>query len=302
MITFLSHDGIDKSRWDEAIAQSYNGLIYAQSWYLDIVSPEWSALINENYESVLPLTGKRKYSFNYLFPPFFTQQLGLFSKHTIDADLLGVFIAAIPNSYKYIEMQLNAYNPDPGGFKVQQRKNHLLNLEDSYETICSAYSENHTRSLRRAEREGVQINKEGNVRDVIRLFRQGKGATIKNLKDKEYLMFEKLAEEAIARNACTVWVATNAAGYQVAGAVFFRFKDRFTMIFSGTSELARQVSALHLLIDKFIQQHAGKAGILDFEGSDNANLARFYKGFGSFETIYLKLVRNQLPVPFRWFK
>jgi len=302
MISFLSHDAIDKSRWDDAIRLSVNGNIYAQSWYLDIVCPEWSALADENYTAVFPLTGKMKYSFHYLFPPYFTQQLGLFSKHQVQIGLLNEFIAAIPKKYRYIEMQLNAHNPDPGGFKIVQRKNHLLNLNNSYETIRSAYSENHTRSIRRAEREGVQINKAGNVKDVIRLFRQGKGATISTLSDKEYLLFEQLVSAATDRQACDVWVATNAAGHQVAGVVFFRFMDTFTMIFSGASELARQVSAPHLLIDKFIQLHAGKPGTLDFEGSDNENLARFYRSFGSLESIYLKVVRNNLPVPFRWFK
>ena len=41
MITYLTHDQIDKTLWDHCIAQAPNGLVYAWSWYLDIVHPGW---------------------------------------------------------------------------------------------------------------------------------------------------------------------------------------------------------------------------------------------------------------------
>ena len=35
------------------------------------------------------------------------------------------------------------------------------------------------------------------------------------------------------------------------------------------------------LIDQVIRKYAGQSLTLDFEGSDDDNLARFYQGFGS---------------------
>ena len=56
------------------------------------------------------------------------------------------------------------------------------------------------------------------------------------------------------------------------------------------------------LINEVIKKYSQQDLIFDFEGSDNESLARFYKGFGGYETSYLNLKRNELPLPFKWFK
>ena len=94
-IKHLQHKDIDYARWDECITQSHNQLTYAHSWYLDIVSPNWEALVTENYEYIMPLPVKRKYGIPYLVQPIFVQQLGVFSKHDIPKHIIELFIKQI---------------------------------------------------------------------------------------------------------------------------------------------------------------------------------------------------------------
>lgn len=56
------------------------------------------------------------------------------------------------------------------------------------------------------------------------------------------------------------------------------------------------------MIDSFIKEHSREDNILDFEGSMDVNLARFYKSFGSKEVVYLQILKNNLPVIIRWLK
>jgi hypothetical protein len=302
MIRFLRNDEIDKSRWDACIASVPNGLVYANSWYLDTVCPGWCALVDDSWESVFPLPSGYKYFMHYLYPPFFTQQLGLFSMWETTSELVREFTDAIPSRYRYMEIQLNASNGNPGGFTVQPRMNHILELSPTYEELQKNYSENHSRSIKRAVREGVVVNENGKASDVIRLFRKGRGSTLENLGDRQYALFESLVSKVQQHAKVDVQVATNSSGHLVAGVVFFNYRNRRTLIFSGTIEEGKAVSAAHLLVDHYIGKIAGKQGILDFEGSDNANLARFYKSFGSKESPYLKLTMNRLPIPWKWFK
>ena len=53
MIAYLTHDQIDKSRWDDCIAHAVNGMAYAWSWYLDVVHPGWEALVEMKEDKYL---------------------------------------------------------------------------------------------------------------------------------------------------------------------------------------------------------------------------------------------------------
>jgi len=54
------------------------------------------------------------------------------------------------------------------------------------------------------------------------------------------------------------------------------------------------------LIDAFIKENAGKPVTLDFEGSNNPGLARFYSSFGAKKVVYQQFTRNSLPAPVRF--
>jgi hypothetical protein len=54
---------------------------------------------------------------------------------------------------------------------------------------------------------------------------------------------------------------------------------------------------MFFLVDEFIRDHSGQDLVLDFEGSSNPKLARFYMGFGSKECVFLQLKINRMP----WF-
>ena len=108
MIRCLENKAIDKPKWDALIAECGN--IYAYSWYLDIAHPGWDALVDDDYQAVMPLTGGKKFGVNYLFQPFFVQQLGVFSKTPMTEGKLNDFLDAIPDKYRFCELRLNESN------------------------------------------------------------------------------------------------------------------------------------------------------------------------------------------------
>src|ERR1700722_3468437 len=153
MIKYLKHTEIDKAKWDVCIANSFNKNIYANSWYLDVVCPAWEALIDGDYQAVMPLTCNKKYGINYLYQPYFTQQLGILGMDELSNEKMNEFLNAIPSQFRLIEINLNINNSIQNKeFEIKNLPTHLLNLNQSYEAIYSNYSDNLKRNLSKASK------------------------------------------------------------------------------------------------------------------------------------------------------
>jgi hypothetical protein len=66
-------------------------------------------------------------------------------------------------------------------------------------------------------------------------------------------------------------------------------------LFSATNQEARETGAMSMLISQFIYSAAGNHLTMDFEGSNDPQLGRFYRSFGASKTSYPSIVINRLP-------
>jgi hypothetical protein len=300
MIRYLKHKEIDKDRWDEAVGRAVNRRVYGFSWYLDLVSPGWEALADEEYRSLFPLTHRRKAGIRYLYQPFFTQQLGLFSSAHLTAELLDQFLSAIPATFSFIEIHLNAMNrPDPSKYDVTSRLNHELDLINSYEKLVSGYSQNTRRNIVKALESGVTIGRKVTTDELIGLFRENFGKKEGVLRFGDYVTLQKLLDHARENDLGHITGAFGRDGSLSAAAFFLKDQSRIYYLFAASAPEARENGAMFLLVDHFIREHAMKPFTLDFEGGNDPGVARFYKSFGATETHYPLLRMNRLSWPVR---
>ncbi|MCD4664974.1 MAG: hypothetical protein K8R68_06850, partial [Bacteroidales bacterium] len=282
MIRYLNNREIDRKKWDACIKDSFNGIVYASSWYLDIVSEEWEALIENDYERVFPLIPGKKWSISYLYQPVFTQQLGVFSKSILTEDVVKNFINSIPDKFKFAEINLNILNKiNSDKIKIYNWLNHELDLINSYENISKSYSTNLKRNIKKGEKSGITITQNIKPDEVIRIFRENRGKKIKKLIDEDYHKLRRLSYVGIYKGLIRIYGAFTKNNELCAGAIFLKSKNKMIFLFSGLTEEGRKTNALALLIDTFIKNHSQQHLTLDFEGSNDFNLARFYKSFGS---------------------
>lgn len=303
MIKYYKNEEIDFKKWDECISKSLNSLIYANSWYLNLVAENWDALIEGDYQSVMPLVYRKKFGIYYIFPPFFTQQLGVFSKDIITSKKLEDFLKAIPLHFKYIEIHLNNENiyKIESSFSLIKNKNYVLELNNNYEIIKSKYSENLKRNLKKAEKNNLKITENIKPEDIINLFRNNKGKEFLHLKDNDYKRLNRLIYSLLHKGNIKTYGVYNLVNNLCSGAVFLFYKNRVIFIFSATDNEAKRIFAMPSIIDNFIKTYSYSGLILDFEGSNDQNLARFYKSFGSKEDNYHTVIINRLPLLLRYF-
>jgi hypothetical protein len=301
MIRHLKYDDIDKRKWDECIKKAFNGLVYGYSWYLDVVCEEWEGLVEDDYERVFPINFRHKFGISIIFQPFFTQQMGVFSRSELSPTILNDFLFSIPDKYRVIDLNLNTHNkPDLPGFDYIPQVNHELDLIRDYDSLRKNFSSNTKRNIKKAEAEGLTAVKGIKPDDVIDLFRKNKGKEVKVLKENNYLKLKRLIYTAIYKGIGNVYGVYDKDNALCAGAVFLQSNKKAIFIFSGLSKAGREKRAMFFLIDYFIREHANKHLTLDFDGSNNEDLARFYSGFGSTRLEFTRISRNKLPVYLKW--
>ena len=281
-------------KWDATIAECGN--IYAYSWYLDIVHREWEALVEDDYQTVMPLTGGKKFGIQYLYQPYFVQQLGVFSKSPLTAEKLESFLKAIPEKFRFVEIRLNESNTlgeNIQGFEYH--RNVILDMNQDYETIHSNYHTNTKRNLAKAVSNNLQLVSTVIPYHVVALFTDNRGALLDKWGDAEYARLTALTKVAVYRDAAFVLgVSEKGMGQLICAAIFMKTKDRITFLFSGLTVEGKQRHAMTYLLDQVIQRHANQPITFDFEGSDDENLARFYLGFGGQEVKYPSFTFNRL--------
>jgi len=287
VIKYLKHDEIDTEKWDKCISNSVNGLLYASSWFLDLVNDKWEGLVLNDYEAVMPLTPGRKMGIDYLYQPRFTQQLGVFSKLHLTEKTVMEFLKSIPEKFKFIEINLNTHNKiHVSDSHFQPMKTHELDLIKDYDQIFKSYSTNLKRNLKKAEKSSLQIVENIKPEGIITIFRESRGKLYSHLSDQDYDLLRRMIYVMIYKRIAKVVGVFDEMNTLCAGAFFVYSGRKIIFFFSAANHHAKSSGAMPFLIDDFIKNNAGKHFTFDFEGSNNPNLARFYKSFGAGEVHY----------------
>jgi hypothetical protein len=298
MITFLKNTEIDKKKWDDCIQDSMNSLLYAYSWYLDLLAPGWCALVKDDYLSVMPLPTRKKMGIEYVFQPFFAQQLGVFSKEEQSPEILEEFICNIPSEIKYIDTNLNIYNPVAKiNFPTVKATNYELDLSGKAEDLFKNYSSNTKRNIKKSKKL-IKIDENIPVKELIRLKSEN---TRPRRSAKFYIWMSTFVEQLLLKGHGKL-IGAKVDGNLVAAALFGLDNQRIYYLIPVSDNEGKELRAMFSVIDFVIDSYAGSGKILDFEGSDIKGIARFFDGFGAKAKYYHKLKINRLPLPLRFFK
>lgn len=299
VIQLIKNKDIDLDRWDACVAGSKTPLLYVQSWYLDIIFPEWDALVYGDYEYVMPLAIRHKLGLPFLLQPIFAQQQGIFPEAPLA--IQNHFLSQVQEKFKYIVLHLHAGHsePFPEGFETQTRKNCILDLSASYEALKANYSKHTLRQIKKAKDNEVFIIKGIQSKDYMDLkFSLGIDKPTQPVMQTLF----RLIEHGTGKGNGIIYAAYTQENVLCSAAYFLFTQRRVTYLNAVSNQEGKKVNAMHLIVDQFIREHASMPLILDFEGSVIPGVARFYEGFGAENETYYCVKCNKLPLPLRWIK
>lgn len=305
-IAYLERKEINVDRWNACIAKAENGLIYAYSYYLDVMCTNWDALVLNDYEAVMPLPCRKKWGIHYLYQPFFTSALGIFGS-TLPINSITKFFEAIPKKFQYWDFAIHEDNlldkaslSNTKTYNISERKNYLLNIEGPYEVIIGRYKRLAKRKLISAEQAFLQAKRGEQPSLIIDHYMANYADQHIAIKKKDYNKLLSFCQNH--KENLLTYTALNSTGDIVAFYLLLADERNIYSILGGSTPVGKEQGAFYLLTNAVIQDYAGKKKVFRFEGSDIPGIAFFNSQFGSSVVPYYHIKRNMLPWPIRHLK
>ncbi len=302
-IRYLQRHEIDIHKWNACIQNAGNGLLYANSWWLDGMSDNWCGLVCNNYEAVMPLTWKKKFGIRYLYQPWFVPSLGMFSQQDYNIHL-NDFLAAIPVEYRYWDLDVNEYNAISGEDKkltTSKRTNYIIPWK-SYNDVYNSYSRLARRKMKKTVNMGVIISEMDNVEEIIKNYRDHYKDKHPAILDKDYRHLASCCRRAQQTGHVTCYTALSKDRHTVGFYLLLHDKKYTYSLLGGSTAEGKEVGVFYALTDRAISDAMQNKRSFRFEGSDIPGIAFFNQQFGPECIHYLHLVRNDLRFPFNVLK
>ena len=277
----LKNSKIDFKRWDAALTETHHPLIYANSWYLNIVSPNWEALVNEDYTILVPLPIKKFLGIKFLAQPPFCQQLGLFSTEYTKCEEVSLEIGALP--FATITYQTKNICFKKKDCLTKKRNNLTLPLVKEYAQLFKAFNQNTKRNIKKAAKHPQKINQTFCAETFIDFSQKHAPYS---LSIKNWRVLKRIVEVSIKNKTGALWTVTDTNKTTLCMGFFLNEYNRITFLSGHSSPEGFEQKSMFLLMDHIIKTDAESNKTLDFEGGSLEGVARFYKGFGAKEEIY----------------
>jgi hypothetical protein len=296
-ISYVKHKDIDKEKWNACIDSAPNGLIYAYSFYLDIMSENWDALIMNDYEAVMPLTWNKKFGILYLHQPAFTQQLGIFGNVDFNNTLTEQFLQKAVEIFSFAEINLNYANEY---HKTAARKcNLILSLHQPFDVIRKSFRKD---LITKAKNNQLLYEASDNIEEAIQSFKNNYSDKLSHLSEKNYEDLLQLCILLKSKDQILIRKAILPNGNPLTISIFFKDNKRIYYILSATLPGARVYDANAFLLHELIKEFSGQNLILDFEGSDIPSIHFFFSKFNPVEQPYFFVRINKLKLWGKWIK
>jgi len=287
-VQIINHKELDKVIWDKKIGVSASPSFFMLSWVLDILHPNWDALVYLNYEAFMPIPIAKKFGVNYIFQPKFIRSLSIFHEKEGQRELI---LEAFIEAYSFVNINLDFELKEASDSGFYQK----LSMPNSSELLHKAYSKNALRVISKLDVE-IEYKLFYDAETFIQFFRKIKN--IKSLKSNSYSKLHQLINETLKRENGKL-IAAFYKGEMIACGFFIFFQKQVYFMKGTVNKLGREKGAFYGLIDFVLQSLVGSFEHFDFVGSNDNGIAGFYKKFGAKDFHYSILKYNKIKSPIK---
>lgn len=295
-IVIIPSHKIDRFKWDQCISKSLNGLIYATTDYLDHTTDNWTGIVVNEYDAVMPVAWRIKHGIKYAYDVPFIQQLGVFST---DANIpLIDFISAMFSICRYGDYNFNSAF---GVLHAVNRTNFILPLHSAYENLAKDFSSGVRLDIKRSQDNGFKYLS-GSIDESVDIYHQLYGERIKHVTKYQFENFKRLCILLQGQGRLVTRKIIDNNGAIQSNILLLKYKRRLYNIMNSTPPPGRENKANYFLLSSLWKEFQQTDLLFDFEGSDVPGIKTFYKKFGAVNQSYYSLHFNNLPGLLRLLK
>ena len=279
----IKRKDLDVDKYSKALNDALNYRIYAEHWYLDVLTNEkWECLVFGDYEVIMPIPLQFKFGFKFVLQPIYCQQLGVFYEKEISDELFKEFERKLHSyrvrAYHFNEENTERYNPEG-----EKKVNYVLDLNRPYEEIYNSYRKDRKKNLAKSSILNFTFNKSEDFHYLFKFIDKEYNHLYKFIKGKETL-FNVLDEKG---HLLSYSISMNQEMSNIR--IFVCSKNRIILIGSARNKSNKSKSEFSsYLLDSVVQEFAETTKLIDFEGSNVTGIADFNRSFGASKVIYKK--------------
>lgn len=277
----IKRKNLDVDKYSKALNDSFNYRIYAEYWYLDVLTKgKWECLVYGDYEVIMPLPLQFKFGIKFISQPIYCQQLGIFYKEEISQELFNEFEKRL-HKYRVRSYCFNEENTQIHFPKGTLKSNYILNLTKGYEEIYKDYRKNRKSDVKKLKSLDFELNNEFDFPSLIDLL-QNEYERLASKIDLNIL--KELYQELRKRKKCEQKNVVS-SNELLASSLFLNSRQRIIYLLAVRNKKDRNTYAKSLILDTLFKENQ-TYNYLDFEGSVIPGIAEFYKSFGAEERNY----------------
>ncbi len=274
----LASQHIDKRKWDQMVASDEQLDFFSLSWVQDILHTNWEMLCGNDGGYILNIPTGTKFGLPYSLQPFFIRSLHVPLKYK---DQLAVISQFLKKSGRYVRLNIDS---DKKEIFKSFGKFQALNLSNDLEGIKANYATNAKRILKKIPVEFI-FAQSTNVPEFISFFREQKGEELSGFTPDVWRRLTNLLEETQNRGMLSIRTI-HFNGVIIAAGAFISYKGTCYFLKGTATPEGKKRGAMYALIDQVISSVHETHHTLDFVGSNNDNIAQFYRKFGALNHAY----------------
>lgn len=249
---------INRNKWDNCIKESFNSSVYGYSWYLDAVCSEWEALVENDYEALLPLPIQKLGGIKYVANPAFAPMLSVYARSIPSPAKHSDFFSAIP--YGNIKLCMIPYNGMP---KLPMCKvvstTMVIDLILPFQPLLTAFQSYFQTEKQAEAHPPLTILRTQNLNDYLafrKIYRHGK--------PDESQALRRLISFCLRFKSIGIYAAYNKHNTPVAMLILLKNDNRLTVIDVATESNRDGELAYFGLLAHIMRNHAESNQVLSF--------------------------------------